>query len=153
MPYRTVKPVSDRGSIRDLNKKTEENPSENPPIPLEIRLAALYERAEQDKNVALMNSLPFITMQNPGERALFPVTVVRLREKVNAIKEKCGDLIKMLSEELAPAWPEEAHSAITEVRMAARKRAMSLQTVIDDPMVKTAGPLFHPKRSFRRLQS
>lgn len=149
MPYRTVKPVSERGSIQDLVKRHSDNLTDNPATGFETRLVALYERGVQERNVALIESTGFIVMNNPGDRAAYPITLLRHREKVNSIIANKSESIKELSQEIAPvlAITEEQP---TEIVSALYKQVNSRNAILESRMTKTAS-VSTPRSSFIRI--
>lgn len=149
MPYRTVKPVSERGSIQDLAKRHTDNLTENPATGFETRLAALYERGVQERNVALIESTGFIVMNNPGDKSAYPITLLRHREKVNEIIARRSESIKELSQEIAPVLSITEEQP-TEIVASLYKSINARNTILESRMTKTAS-VSTSKRSFRRV--
>lgn len=93
MPIRATKQYSDRGSIKDIQNGEEILP----PTDYELRLKNLYQHGIETRNQALLDSLGFITMDGPANN---PVSVFRLRERINAMGVKLADKIAQIKAEL-----------------------------------------------------
>src|ERR1700679_2286671 len=98
MPYRTVKPHSDRGSLRDLKEKLESgNDDKLPATPFELRVKELYESAMIQKDEALIESLGLIAISGSPKD---PVSIFRHREYVNSLSKKLANQVAQSKSEL-----------------------------------------------------
>jgi hypothetical protein len=142
MPIRTVKQHSDRGSIKTLVDNSGDN---EPPTTLELRMKELYEYATVIRDDDLKNSVGFIVMNEPGDKAAFPITLFRHREYVKSLNDKLAAEIATTAKEielcLQPA--EEPYQM---------KRARDI--VLDNTIKKTASSDVYvsPTRSFTRVR-
>jgi hypothetical protein len=90
MPTKKVSPKSDRGNIKNIQQLANNLLGITPNLPatkFELRLKALYESAEQQKNQDIIDSLGFIIMAGPINN---PVSILRHREYINSLKSKFG---------------------------------------------------------------
>lgn len=148
MPYRTVKPRSDRGSIKDLANG--ETPYE-PPTQEELRLKELYEIAETNRDQQLKNALGFIVM--PYGKDISPVSVYRHREYVQSLSAEAAEQIEKMKQELSACFnPGPIHK---QARMQFFKKLASSHAILEEePMIKVAGTHMrahaHAKSSFKR---
>jgi hypothetical protein len=93
MPIRAVKQHSDRGSIKDIQQGEEKLP----PTDYELRLKNLYQHGVETRNQVLLDSLGFIPLEGAYND---PVSVYRLRERVNAISNKLAGKLAQTKSEL-----------------------------------------------------
>jgi hypothetical protein len=149
MPYRTVKPHSDRGSIKDLATQSDSNYA---PTDEELRLKHLYEHAQDTNDEQLKDALGFIVMPQSGDRSAFPISVYRHREYVNSLSKKIADKIEKTKKELEACFIFESK---TPDRIMQLKQATARQTVLaNGTLIKIAGAGGSSKktRSFRRVR-
>lgn len=158
MPYKVVPSRSDRGSIKDIQKKVtdylEENP-DMPPTSQELRIKALYERAVVLRDQALIDSLGLIVMNGAVND---PVSVMRHREYVKGIADKCGLNLEKTKLELEILVAESPYKSL-EMRVASYKQKNATNIILaenglflknaSDESGRGDGPI---KRSFWRTQ-
>ena len=148
MPYRTVKPHSDRGSIKDLADPTTANYA---PTDEELRLKNLYEYAQSTNDEGLQDALGFIVMPQAGDRSAFPISIHRHREYVNSLSKKIADKIEKTKKELEACfnYPTKTSVRITQLKQAtARQAVLASGTLIK---IAGAGGSGQKTRSFRRV--
>lgn len=147
MPYRAVKPRSDRGNIKDIQQAVIDHLGEDknlPPTPFELRIKSLYEHAVIGHNQDLINSLGLIVMNGPTNN---PVSIMRHREYVDSLKKKEINYI-------IPQLMFDLETMSTESLRAKYKQEKSLEAILGDyEFVKnaTSGGSEHSIRSFRRV--
>jgi NADPH-dependent 7-cyano-7-deazaguanine reductase QueF-like protein len=150
MPIRSVKPLSDRGTLKQvLNGESYE-----PPTAEELRLKQLYEHSQATHDEKLQEALGFIVMPQAGDKSAFPITVYRHREYINSLSKKIADKIEKTRQELAACFSSEVKAPI-HMRMAQLKRATTTQTILSQGeliiKVASANVSVKPKRSFKRV--
>jgi len=144
MPFRRVPTLSDRGSIRDLQARNEED---FPPTEHELRIKKLYEHAMVTRNQALVDSLGLIPLNGTAND---PVSIFRHREYVKSLSDKLAEQIQETAKEIEGCLAVDESSMCQEMRLSRYKQANSLAAITDpEELVKTASAL--PKRSFRRV--
>jgi len=149
MPYRNVKLRSDRGSIRNLHNAQDEYFGD--PTPEELELKKLYEYAQATKDKRLQDSLGFIVMNHPGDRAAFPISVYRHREYINSLSQERVDQIKQMKNELSGCFPTRFEDSSPIERRSQYKQIFSRAAIAaPNEMIKMAGARVRVKRSFRR---
>jgi len=154
MPIRPVtKKYSDRGSIKDIAEGFYMTPNE-PATPLELRMKELYEYSQVTHDAALQRELGFIVMSEPGNKAAFPVTVMRHREYLNSLSQEMKESIEQNRQILEECFD---HPSVPSLRMQKFKQADALHTVLQTGgLVKNASAggnrSSDVKRSFRRVR-
>lgn len=152
MPYRTVRPRSDRGSIKDLAYISDEY--NDAPTPEELELKQKYEHAQATRDQQLQDSLGFIVMPNAGDRSAFPISVYRHREYINSLSQKRAVQIEKTKQELAGCFPSELKKLTSNERVSQYKQIFSRQAVLSQGelliKVASADVSVQSKRSFRR---
>ncbi len=97
MPIRTVKSYSDRGNIKQLVQRHE---NEVPFTNFELRIKKLYDCAVKNKNLCLLSSLGFITTDYINDKTALPLSIYRLRQITNNIIEQSKDKIFIMKQDL-----------------------------------------------------
>lgn len=140
MPTRAVKQYSDRGSLKALTKRHED---EVPFTASELRIRKLYDYAHTHADAGLLNCLGFITTEYIGEKNALPLSVYRLRKIVEDIKSKSGDKILKLKQNLDNCFFSNETHCFEVIKSESRKRESLLK-------VASADRSLDLKRSFRR---
>jgi hypothetical protein len=144
MPYRRVQQHSDRGSIRDLQNKQEDD---FPPTDYELRVKDLYEHAMVTRNQALVDSLGLIPLNGAAND---PVSIFRHREYVKSLSDKLAAQIQETAKEIEGCLAVDETTLHRELQNSRYKQANSLAAISDtDELLKTAST--SPRRSFRRV--
>lgn len=123
MPIRTVKQHSDRGSLKNLISKVEDDQSvqECPDLPSIIRMKKLYEYAQSKNDKQLQSSLGFITTDYISDKNALPLSVYRIRKIVDDIKSKEPGKIERLQAQFSccfePVISLEAQAYISKKAM------------------------------------
>jgi hypothetical protein len=149
MPYRMVPPRSDRGSIKDIQKRNGDSLEENPDMPPtqgELRIKSLYEHALVTRDQAMIESLGLIVM---GGAANDPVALLRHKQYVKEISDRMAPEIEKAKEELSACLSETVPNDIELVRTVI-KQAEALNTILSEDIVKTASTT--SRRSFWRAK-
>jgi hypothetical protein len=155
MPYRTVKPYSDRGSLKDLKERQESgDDSKLPATNFELRVKELYEHAIVRKDEALIESLGLIAINgSPTD----PVSIFRHREYVNSLSEKLAGQIEETKLELDACFANSvptANSVPSEMKPTEYRQNKSRCAILEpESITKLASADYDPifKRSFRRV--
>jgi hypothetical protein len=140
MPYRTVQPRSDRGSIKDIQQAVKEDLGDPnlPPTPAELRIKALYEHALVTRDQALIDSLGLIVMDGSPKD---PVAMLRHKEYVREISAKLGrEIVQEAKEGIDILIEADLQQGPSEMRIAAYKQAEARNTILqeDGEIVKNA---------------
>lgn len=149
MPYRVAPPRSERGSIKDIQKRNTESLEENPDMPPtegELRIKSLYENALVTKDQAMIEALGLIVM---GGAANDPVALLRHKQYVKELTERMAPEIEKAKEELTACLEQTVPNDI-DVHNQLYKQAQALDTILSDTLVKTADS--SPRRSFWRAK-
>ncbi len=107
MPIRKVKQHSERGSIKDLSTRVEEETFERNLSPSEIRLQKLVGFAQTTKDKDLQHALGFITTDYIHDKNALPLSVYRIRKIVADIKAVSADKIDNLQNQFAGCFTDE----------------------------------------------
>lgn len=140
-----IKTYSDRGSIKDIHSKDEDN---SPADDFELNIKNGYEYALATKDDALIQSLGLVAIDGSAKD---PIFLLKHREYVNKLIEKNAIGIEETRKELETCFNMKPTSI--EVRDNFFKRINALNSILDhktDHFVKTASQL---KRSFSRKVS
>jgi hypothetical protein len=150
MPYRTVPPQSDRGSIKDLANGDDEK---LPPTEEELRLKSLYEHSLATRDDALLASLGLIAINGAPKD---PIAIFRHKEYVDSLKEKLAEQIQKSADELALCFAAPEAPPPTELRyMKARQEDARRNIQPETELVKQAscsGTSTIKENSFRRVK-
>lgn len=155
MPIRSVKKYSDRGSLIDLivarvakgDELYDTSPTEE-----ELRLKKLYEHAEATRDQQLKESLGFIVMPNPGDRAAFPISVYRHREYIASLSMERAAQIEQVKQELVGCFTQEFRESMP-VRISKLKQITATQAVQPTRgLMKFASAIRKQKSSFTRVR-
>jgi hypothetical protein len=155
MPYRTVKPYSDRGSLKDLKERQESGDDDKlPATNFELRVKELYEHAMVRKDDALIESLGLIAINgSPTD----PVSIFRHREYVNTLSEKLAGQIEETKLELDACFADSTptiNSVPEEMRPTEYRQIRSRCAILEpESITKFAGAdsTSSTRRSFRRV--
>jgi hypothetical protein len=151
MPYRAIKPHSDRGSIKNLNQSNEDKAVEElPPTTYEIMVKSLYEHALIAKDQTMMESFGLIAITGSPTN---PISIFRHREYVNSLSDKLAEKIQQNRKELDALFYS-TPSYRPEIRNAQYKQLQSRETILNsENLIKVAGTGFtRPiSRSFKRV--
>lgn len=151
MPYRTVPPQSDRGSIKDLANGDDEK---LPPTEEELRLKSLYEHGLATRDEALLASLGLIAINGAPKD---PIAIFRHKEYIDSLKTKLAEQIQQAADELAPCFAAPDAPPPTELGYMKARQEDARRKIQPAEWVKTAGvdaefrrPI--PENSFRRVK-
>lgn len=154
MTTRTVKKYSDRGNIKNLvmSVSGDDELYDTAPTKEELDSKKLYEHAEATKDQSLKESLGFIVMSNPGDRAAFPISIYRHREYIASLSAERFAQIEQIKQQLAGCFSQEFKTTLP-LRIAELKRITA--TAVVQPakgLMKFASALFPSKSSFKRVR-
>lgn len=96
MPIRRVNQTSDRGSIKNLTQRQED---EVEFTSTEKRFKKLWDYAYDNKDVNFQQALGVITTDYIGDKTALPLSVYRLRKIVEDIKSRPGSQVEQLQSE------------------------------------------------------
>ena len=154
MPYLTVKPRSDRGSLQDLKEKLESGDDGSPATHFELRVKELYENAMIRKDDALIESLGLIAINgSPTD----PVSIFRHREYVNSLAEKLAGQVEESKAELEACFAASTPTMLSvpsEMKLTEYRQIRSLVAILEpDSFTKLASTDSAPsnRRSFKRV--
>ncbi len=154
MPYRTVKPYSDRGSLKDIKERQESGDDKLPATNFELRVKELYEHAMVRKDEALIESLGLVAINgSPTD----PVSIFRHREYVNSLSAKLAGQIEESKLELDACFVDSTptmNSVPEEMKLTDYKQLRSRCAILEpESITKVASADYDPtaRRSFRRV--
>ncbi len=139
MPIRAVKSYSDRGSIKNLSQRQED---EVPFSNSEIRIKKLYDYATQNNDKGILDSLGFITTDYIADKNALPLSVYRLRKIVEDRSKEFGNNIANMKQDLDNCFFGNEQHCLAANKIEARQH---------ESLVKVASASHSPiKRSFWR---
>lgn len=141
MSYRTVKQYSDRGSLKNLTQRQED---EVPFSSAELRIKTLYDYATLNHDEPLLDSLGFITTDYIGDKNALPLSVYRLRKIVEDRQNKFGNTIANMKQDLDNCFFDNEQHCLA-VNKAENRQRESLKKVA------SAVQLSKVRRSFWRV--
>lgn len=141
MAIRTVKQYSDRGSLKALTQRHED---EVPFTASELRIRKLYDYAHTHADAGLLNCLGFITTDYIGEKNALPLSVYRLRKIVDDITVKSGGKILEMKQNLDNCFFGNEEHCLAVVKSERRQRESLIKVASADRLLDLN------KRSFRR---
>jgi len=133
MPIRHVKQNSERGSIKNLMQRQED---EVELTSTEKRFKQLWDYACENKDVGIQNALGIITTDYIGDKNALPLSIYRIRKIVEDIKSRPGSRVSQLQEEFAGLIQDNVSPLLAE-------------QMLQKKMIKTAGKRKPPV--FRRV--
>ena len=107
MPIRKVKQHSERGSIKDLSTRVEEEAIEHNLRPSDVRLQKLIGFAQENGDKNLQQALGFITTDYIHDKNALPLSVYRIRKIVADIKAVSASKIDNLQHQFEGCFTDE----------------------------------------------
>ena len=143
MAIRSVKSYSDRGSLKNLTKRQED---EVPFSPSELRIKKLYDYACAHTDVGILDSLGFITTDYIHDKNALPLSVYRLRKIVAEISAKPGSKILEMKQDLDNCFFGNEEHCLAVVKSENRQHECLIKVASADRSLDLKS-----KRSFRRV--
>lgn len=141
MPIRTVKQYSDRGSLKNLSQRHED---EVPYSTIELRIKKLYDYAHTHADASVLDCLGFITTEYINDKNALPLSVYRLRKIVSDISNKSGNKILKMKQDLDNCFFSSEKHCLTAIKSESRQRESLIKVASADRSLDLS------KRSFRR---
>lgn len=142
MAIRTVKQYSDRGSLKALTQRQED---EVPFTSSELRIKKLYDYASTHADARLLDCLGFVTTDYIENKNAIPLSVYRLRKIVSDIVSKSGSKILELKQNLDNCFFGNEEHCLAVVKSEIRQHECLKKVASADRSLDLKS-----KRSFRR---
>lgn len=143
MGIRSIKSPSDRGSLKHLSQRHED---EVPFTSRELRIKKLYDYACAHADVNLLDSLGFITTNYIEDKNALPLSIYRLRKIVSDIVSKSEDKILKMKQELDNCFFRNEEHCLELVKSEIRQHECLIKVASADRSLD-----LKRKRSFRRV--
>lgn len=143
MAIRSVKQYSDRGSLKNLTQRQED---EVPYSSTELRIRKLYDYAHTHADAGVLDCLGFITTDYIGEKNALPLSVYRLRKIVSDISNKPGNKILEMKQNLDNCFFGNEEHCLAVVKSEIRQHESLIKVASADRSLDLKS-----KRSFRRV--